>query len=145
MSTIDELVCGFGPATFIEALPGYQRRLVEDLANAGNSDWDIVGIWLRLSGPSTTFPMGGGPQSDFSSRFRDELRSLVCGDDRYESERSRILSQGEVTQAALITAIAAVLSPALGTAAVFISTPVAVALSVLARLGVGAWCAGEST
>jgi len=102
-------------------------------------------MWLRLSGPSTTFPMGTGAHTDFSSRFREELRSLICDDDRYESERTQMLSQAEVTQAALITAIALALSPALGTAAVFIATPVAVALSVLSRVGVSAWCAGESS
>lgn len=145
MSALDDLITEFDPDSYLEALTPYHQRLINDLRSAGNSEWEIIDLWLRQSGPSTNFPMGSGGRVDFTTRFRAELHALICGDDRYEPERKRILSQGDITQAALVGALAFVLGPALGTAAVFVAPPIAVALAVIGRVGIRAWCSEEAS
>lgn len=86
------------------------------------------------------------PPRRFLSAFRKELHELLCSDDKdSEAKRDSILKESNIGQSSVALTIAAMIAPALGTSAGMIAGAVTVALAIIGRVGLSAWCATQSS
>lgn len=133
------------PDAFLEALPGYQRDLLEQLGVRQDPE-AAASAWLSAAGAPNTFQLGGSNQTadtSFSSRLKAEIRLFLCDEEAYAEDRDKIVRQGEITHVALVWGIAVALEPAMGSSSVFLAVPTAALLVVVSRIGLQAWCSAE--
>jgi len=82
----------------------------------------------------------------FAAEFRKALHTLLCSADaKAEEGRATLLKEAKIGQTSVAVAIAATLAPVLGTGAATIAGAVAVALAIISRVSLSAWCAMQST
>ncbi len=109
------------PEKWIESLPPYQRDRVNDLISKGSSLEDAANKWLSAA-PAHTAPFGTESRRKvFIDKIWDEIEKFLCGDDRYEPERSKLLSQGNIVHTYFVGVISAAIAPALGSSAIFLA------------------------
>ena len=129
------------PEDWISGLPTYQRRLIETLLAQGNSPEQAAEKWL-VATPNDTFPFGGVPSAKpYLSKLSDELEALLCGDPKYKSERAKLSLESKQTHALFVSAVAVVISPAIGSSAPVLAPVIALLLVTAGKLGLNAWCA----
>ncbi len=81
----------------------------------------------------------------FGQALVDLLYDLLCPDKKHETEREDIRQSFQTGQAAFVAYISTLVAPLLGTPVPPTSAAVAVVLSVVSKLGSGAWCASQSS
>lgn len=126
---------------WIEALPEYQRNTLLELREAGIGFEDLGRVWLEAAGASNTAPFGAAAGARiFYEKLLDELHDLLCSDDKYQAERENVLAGFKGGQATAVASITAAIAPLLSAAPPFIAPAVAVAICVVGKAGLGAWC-----
>lgn len=144
MSTLEKLIVGDEEA-WIAALEPYQADHIRSLRKQGRTPEEAAEVWLTIQGPSNTFPFGGDPTRRFRSLFYDrllkEVEEFICGAERYQVDREKLLGELKPTHAYVISSISVAVAPVLGAAAPLIAPAIALVLYTTARLGVNAWCA----
>jgi len=81
----------------------------------------------------------------FFKEFRRELHRLLCSDGKTAvAQRESILKEAKIGQSSIAVTIASMIAPTLGTNGGVIAGAVAVALAVIGRVGLSAWCATQS-
>lgn len=79
------------------------------------------------------------------SRVNRELHLLICTDDKkYEKLRKYVGKESRVTQATIISSIAATIGANLGLTAAIVAPFVTLGLVAMLQIGKNAWCAGRA-
>jgi hypothetical protein len=132
-------------ACWISGLPTYQREIVEELRAAGVLFEDVGKAWLEAAGASNTAPFGVAEGARvFYEKLLDELHDLLCASDKYQEEKGAVLQGFKGGQATAIASVTAAIAPALSAAPPFLAPAVAVAICVIGKAGLNAWCAMQS-
>ena len=85
------------------------------------------------------------PPKSFFWAFRRALYDVLCSNDaKAESNRKKIFKDANIGQSSVAMAIASLIAPTLGTSAGMIAGAVTVALAIIGRVGLSAWCATQS-
>lgn len=138
MENIEELFA-VEPESWINALPTYQKNMVEKLYTEKGSYEEAATAWLTAS-MSTTVPFGTEKgKSVFFEKVLDELEAFFSGDAKYEDDRIAILKEKSVVQTYVVGAISVALAPILGASAVFLAPVVAIVLVTITKIGINAW------
>ena len=138
MENIEELFA-VEPESWINALPTYQKNMVEKLYTEKGSYEEAATAWLTAS-MSTTVPFGTEKgKSVFFEKVLDELEAFFSGDAKYEDDRIAILKEKSVVQTYVVGVISVALAPILGASAVFLAPVVAIVLVTITKIGINAW------
>ncbi len=141
MATFEEIFTG-NETEWIDALPAYQRNIINALIAQGNSYDEVAIAWLSASGPANTFPFGAQRGSEiFFEKLVEEIEKFLCGKDSYIEERKKLMTGAEATQAVAISLISSAISPVLHASAPYLAPVVTLVLITTAKLGRNAWCA----
>ncbi len=126
---------------WLNALPPYQRDVLEQLRSAGVPFEELGRTWIEASGAANTAPFGvtAGARM-FYDRFLDELHDLLCSEDKYAAERDGILQGFKGGQATAVAAVTAAIAEPLAAAPPFLAPAVAVTVCLVGKAGLGAWC-----
>jgi hypothetical protein len=82
---------------------------------------------------------------NYWKRVKNELHVLICTNNRrYAALRKHLGKEGNTTQVAVITSIAAAIGSYIGIAAPVIGPFVTLGLMALLQIGKNAWCAGQT-
>jgi hypothetical protein len=135
------------PAEWVSALPDFQRRSITPLLEGGRTHEEVAELWLNASA-ANTFKMGATPQvrakDSFLTHVKKEVRAFLCGDPKYETERSGLFGEKAPTRAFVVSSIAVAIAPTLGVAAPFLSPIVALVIAGLGKIVLNAWCAATA-
>jgi hypothetical protein len=131
---------------WIGALPRHEAETIRAMSASGKKLDAIALTWLTKAGPDNTFPFGGeSVQEGFYQRIKEELHKLICGDPSYEKLRKQIAGQLKQHKGKVVGMIAAAVGAIIGLAAVALVPVVAIILSIVAEVGVNAWCKAPAT
>jgi len=135
------------PAEWIVSLPEFQRRSISELVAAGRSYDEVADLWLSASA-ANTFRLSAAPQirakDTFLSHVKKEVRAFLCGDPKYETERSGLFGERAPTRALVVSSIAVTIAPTLGVAAPVLSPIVALVIAGIGKIALNAWCASTA-
>ncbi len=142
MAAFEEIFAG-DETEWIDALPAYQRNIINVLISQNKSYDEIAVAWLSASGPINTFPFGGtqGSSKVFFEKLVEEIEEFLCGKDRYIEDRKRLLTGAEATKTVVISSISLAIAPVVHASAPYIAPVVALVLITVTKLGRNAWCA----
>jgi|ERR1043166_2760690 hypothetical protein len=128
---------------WIATLPEYQRDPLGVLIKQGLSPDQVVDNWISASAENT-FRFGtltrAGDKSVFRDKFMLELEGFLCGDAKYEKERSGLFGEKSAARTYVISAIAVAIAPHLGVTAAFLAPIVALSLASFGKITLSAWC-----
>jgi hypothetical protein len=126
---------------WLDALPEYQRKSIQQLLDQGKTYEEAAVIWLSANGPSNTHPFGTqNTKSIFFEKLLEEVESFFCRDDKYIEEKKQLLTQFKAGDVYVLTFISTVISPIVGASAPLISPAIALILMTILRMGLNAWC-----
>lgn len=125
---------------WLEPLKKYQSSAMAQLIEQHGPE-TAAKIWLSAQGPRATASFGGVPNSTpFFDKFYAEFKKFVCGDPCYDTIRSQLITESPIASSIAISVISSALGATLGFAAALLAPAVAALLSLVARMGVNAWC-----
>lgn len=145
-NAIDSLLAE-DPTKWISELPPFQRVPFQQLLASGLSYDDVAQRWLSASAANTyrfSATRPAGQEGAFLERLRAEVRAFLCGDSRYEKERSGLFGEKSVARTYVVSAIAVAVAPHLSVASTFIAPVVALLLASLGKVTLNAWCASQT-
>lgn len=127
--------------TWIESLPTYQRNRINQLLSQGKSLEEVAAIWLSAS-PENIAPFGAnqGDKHVFIEKIKEELEGFICGDTKYESYRSDIKKELNLTKSYVIGVISTAIAPVVGSTGIFIAPIIAILLMGIFQITINAWC-----
>ncbi len=141
MATFEEIFTG-NETEWIDALPVYQRNIINVLVAQGKLYDEVAIAWLSASGPANTFPFGTQGSSEvFFEKLVEEIEEFLCGKDRYTEDRKKLLTGAEATKTVVISSISLAIAPVVHASAPYIAPVVALVLITVTKLGRNAWCA----
>lgn len=128
---------------WFEGLPKPQADAIRQLISSGKSEEEIGELWLSRTGSNNTVGFGvGGPIQSFYVNVKKEFTAFVCGDEKYAEERAQAAqiwnNQGKV---GLVSMVAAVVASTVGLAAAAVVPVIALLFSLVAKIGLNAFCA----
>ncbi len=142
---IDALFAG-DPSEWLSCLPNYIKPSVEELLRQGKSFTDAAQVLLAARAEHT-HPFGApSPQKDgnlFLQNLVQEIENFLCGDSRYESERTKLFGESGLVKTYVVSAISVAIAPALGVSAVVLSPAIALILASFGKITISAWCASR--
>lgn len=132
---------------WFEGLPKSQAESIGQLVASGKSEEEIGELWLSRTGSNNTVGFGvGGPIQSFYANVKKEFTAFVCGDEKYNDERTQAAqiwnNQGKV---GLVSMVAAVVASTVGLAAAAVVPVIALLFSLAAKIGLNAFCAACSS
>lgn len=132
----------FAQENWIDAIPAAQRGVIQGMLDAGKTEQEIAELWLNRIGPELNVGFGAGASiATYFSNFRDEIDAFVCGDPRYANERGQAAAIWEKQgRNGLVALVAGCIATNIGLAAVALVPIVALFLSLVGKMGVGAYC-----
>jgi hypothetical protein len=135
------------PAKWIQELPAYQQKLVEDLMQIGCSYEDAARAWLTASA-ANTFPYGTsntvGSKDKFFENLKTEVTAFLCGGKKYKKERDGLFGEKGLARGYFVGAVSAAVAPSLGSSAAVLAPVVALVLAGLGKITLNAWCSTMS-
>ena len=128
---------------WIEEISESQKTTIKRLLDSGNSEEEIAEIWLTSVGSSSTLGFGTISSAQvFYKNVKKEFIYFICGHEKYKEEREQAAKiwkeQGKL---GFVSIVAAVVASTLGLAVAAIVPVIALLLSVVSKVGVGAFCA----
>ena len=133
------------PRLWLDALKPYQRSSVDELTAQGKSFEQIAEMWLSAR-PGDTFAFGAavpGQRSVFLDKLTLEIEAFLCGDERYNVERTRLFGEQGLARTYIVGVIAVAIAPTLGVSATFLAPAIALVLASLGKITLNAWCASR--
>lgn len=124
---------------WLEALPPYQKNVINQLYEA-EEDYEIVAKkWLTAS-PANTVPFGVEKQhSVFYEKVLDEIELFLRKDKKYEEQCNQLLQNTSCLQTVVVSALSAALGSTMGVAASFLAPVIVIILGIIGHIGVNAW------
>lgn len=126
----------------LTALKPYQAGAISQLIEKHGEE-EAAKLWLSANGPIDTQKFGGSSSRDpkpFWDKFNEELRLVICDDEKYKEDRKKLLSQAKPAADYVVHGITALVATNLGLAPALLVPPVALMLRVIGKVGVNAWC-----
>ena len=126
--------------TWIDGLPAYQKNRVNQILSNGNSIEEAATLWLAAS-PQNIAPFGAiKGENIFLEKIRDELESLLCGDEKYEEYRKQLLGEINLSKGYAIGVISSAIAPVVGSSGTFIAPVIALLLVGMGKIAINVWC-----
>lgn len=140
-----ELLADIGQDAFISAVPGPTGNAIAEAAKNG-ADLNAFADILAAEPIAAISPKGiAAWPPDLGVRVRQELCKLICTDDPcYAETRKRLLATGGVAALVVVNTAAAAIAASLGLAPALLMPLVGTLLAAAAKVGVKAWCSGQS-
>ncbi|OAB30628.1 hypothetical protein PMSD_19035 [Paenibacillus macquariensis subsp. defensor] len=127
---------------WLDALPPYQSKSIQQLMDQGKSYEEISILWLSANGPANTYPFGANnTKSLFFEKLMEEVEHFICREDKYTDEKKKLLTQFKAGDVYVVTFISAIIAPVVGATSVLIAPAIALILMTVLRMGINAWCA----
>jgi hypothetical protein len=129
-------------AELLTALKPYQASAISKLIEKHGEE-EAAKLWLSANGPTDTQKFGGSGTRDtkpFWDKFQEELRLVICSDEKYKEDREKLLSQAKPAAGYVVHGITALVATTLGLAPALLVPAVAIMLNVIGKVGVNAWC-----
>lgn len=126
----------------LTALKPYQAGAISQLIEKHGEE-EAAKLWLSANGPTDTQKFGGAGSRDpkpFWDKFNEELRLVICGDEKYKEDREKLLSNARPAADYVVHGITALVATTLGLAPALLVPAVALMLKVIGKVGVNAWC-----
>ncbi len=126
----------------IGLLKPFQKEILLPLINSVGEE-EAARIWLapKLSNEMKNF---GGVQSNpapFFDRVLSEIRMFICGDEKYKSEREKLIGGINKSASTTVSAISLAVGDVFGIAPALLTPIVIMILKMIGKIGVNAWCA----
>lgn len=138
MAQLEELF-DVEPNSWLDALPTYQKKIINALYEKHNNYEDVAQAWLSASLTSTA-PFGTEKKKNILfEKFLDEIEAFFSGDEKYEQERLSILGEKGAVQTYVISSISIALAPYFQTSSVFLAPVVSITLFSITKMGINAW------
>jgi hypothetical protein len=133
-----------GNFDWLSTLPSYQQELVNELAKSRAME-DVAIAWLE-AGTTSGIAGFGAAQSTrlFYETFLNLMHDLLCSDDKFIEERSKLLADYKASQTMVAASIASIIAPYVGTATPMLTTVVVIILIVISKAGLQSWCAAQA-
>lgn len=131
------------PNEWITAAPGYHRSSIDELLKQGKSYQDIAEILLTARAEHTYAFGSTVPKTDkniFLQNLLQEIENFLCGDSKYETERTKLFGEQGLARTYVVSAISVAIAPYLGVSAVVLSPAVALILASFGKITINAWC-----
>ena len=142
MTSIEELISG--ESSWLDALPDWQATTIEGLLRDYPPE-DAAAVWIVTHGGEGLPAFESeNDAAGFVQQFVDELAAFLCGSDRYNEDRERLVGQLKPTQSYVIATISAGLGHTLGASAVVLAPIVTLFILTISRVGLNAWCQARS-
>lgn len=130
---------------WLETLKPFQRKAIKKmLANNGDDEEKVAELWLSSFGPINTVTFGGVPttasRKNYFQCLKGELNKLICGNDVYEIERTKILNSGNLVNVAASAKIASVIAPIIGISISVLAPALVLMLHTISKMTVNAYC-----
>lgn len=139
---IDRLFQG-EPGEWITAVPAYHRSSIDELLKQGRGYQDIAELLLTARAEHTYAFGSTTPQKDknvFIQNLLQEIENFLCGDSKYETERTKLFGEQGLARTYVVSAISVAIAPYLGVSAVVLSPAVALILASFGKITLNAWC-----
>ncbi|WP_233966182.1 hypothetical protein [Pectobacterium polaris] len=128
---------------WLSVLKPYQRGPISKFIEENGED-KAIELWLSSSGISNTSPFGGivtgRDTNNFSTRFKEEFKKFICGDEKYDQDRKGFAVAGGEAKAYIVGAISSALAAPLGVTASFLVPAIVLMIIVVMKIGVNAYC-----
>jgi len=128
---------------WLPVLKDYQRNIVNDFLKNSGSYNEAAEKWISSS-PDQTVPFGSSPnrinKEQYFEKFMEELEKFICGDERYEEERKKIVSKANLTETTIVSFVSSALAPYVGSAGPFLVPVVVLAFMTITKMSKNAWC-----
>ena len=126
----------------IGLLKPFQKEILLPLINSVGEE-EAARIWLapKLANEMKNF---GGVQSNpapFFDRVLSEIRMFICGDEKYKSEREKLIGGINKSASTTVSAISLAVGDVFGIAPALLTPIVIMILKMIGKIGVNAWCA----
>lgn len=125
------------------SLKEYQRNIVTEFIKKSDTYDEAAEKWLT-SRPDQTVPFGSSPdrinKEQYLQKFMQELEKFICGDDKYEEERNKLLSKADLTETTIVSSASSAIAPFVGAAAPFLVPVVVLAFMTITKISKNAWC-----
>jgi hypothetical protein len=144
MTILTDVIQHFDADAWLGTLPPYQRDSIIELQGKGQSLDQITETWLGASAMTTApFSSGSSPQPapSFLSKLKDEIAAFLCGAERYEDERTKVLGQAKHLPTVVVSAISVAIAEYVNVTAAVLMPVVALILASLSKISLNAWCA----
>lgn len=126
--------------TWIDSLPGYQKNRINQIISNGSSEIEAASIWLSAS-PQNIAPFGTTKgENVFLQKVQEELEGLICGDEKYEEYRQKLLGEVSLSKGYVIGVISSAIAPVVGTSGTFIAPVIALLMVGMGKVSINAWC-----
>lgn len=136
-----ETIFNVEPESWLDALPKYQKDMINELYILKGDYIEVAKSWLNNS-VSSTVPFGTQKgKSPFFEKILDELEAFFSGDKKYEKERASLINEKGIVQAVFVSGLSYVLSTVLGVSGAFLAPVIAIALCTITKMGINAWLA----
>lgn len=129
-------------AELLTALKPYQTDAISQLIEKHGEE-EAAKLWLSANGPTDTQKFGGEGSrhtKPFWDKFHEELRLVICGDEKYVEDREKLLSEARPAADYVVHGITALVASTLGLAPALLVPAVALMPNVIGKVGVNAWC-----
>lgn len=128
------------PNELVSLLPNYQQDLINQLKpNEGNYEV-VIDKWLTAK-PANTIGFGGiGSNSIYKDKILEELEKFICGDDKYDSERKKLLEIGNGTPTFILGSVCTAIGSAIGTSGTYLLPIVVLLLATAGKITKNGWC-----
>jgi hypothetical protein len=132
------------PVKWVQSLPEYQRRTIEDLLARDQSFDDVAQAWITASAENTfrfsaTAPVGN--KGAFLDNLKHEIRKFLCGDKAYKKERDGLFGEKGLARTYVVSCMAVAIAPHLSVASAVIAPLIALVLASIGKVTLNAWCA----
>ncbi|MEH7358329.1 hypothetical protein [Priestia megaterium] len=128
------------PKEWINALPAYQKNMVNKLIENTNNLDDAAAQYFNFSTPNTA-PFGAGGKKDlFIENAKKEFYRYICGDEKYTGQRQTLMSGLKPLHTTVVSSISTAISSNIGASQVYLAPIIVIFLMGVSTIGKNAWC-----
>jgi len=126
----------------IGLLKPFQKEILIPLINSVGEE-EAARIWLAPKVPTEMTKFGGSSSNPapYFDRVISEIRMFICGDDKYKSEREKLIGGVQKSATTTVTAISFAVGDVFGVAPALLTPVVIMILNMIGKVGINAWCA----
>lgn len=121
---------------WINYLPKYQEKLINQLLKDYTVE-EAGSIWIDSTIDTNSPFSTKGNRNKYYQLVFNEIKKLICGDEKYQKERNQLAEVGKGT---LVTTVANMISGFLGLPAELIAGTVATIFVSISKVSTSAWC-----
>jgi len=127
-------------STWLEALPKFQKEIIDQLFSQGKSPEEVASAWLTATS-GDTYPFGVEKgQSLFLEKILKELEAFLCGDPKYMDDRSKLSKLPKEAHAYFVGIISTAIAPVVGSSGAVLAPAIAILLFGMGKITLNAWC-----